>query len=135
AYHIVGLLHAPRRTYVAEAGYFNDPNLLNSLHLVGQWIPWLQLGAIGGVIFALGGALFLLLTFATIFRGPRIGLSGGELQISPTPGPATFFDKLGLLALIAIVIIVIAYSLPAVEIYSRGLSPAPPYWPSGAPAG
>ncbi|WP_333639348.1 b(o/a)3-type cytochrome-c oxidase subunit 1 [Pyrobaculum aerophilum] len=134
-YHVAGLLHAPRRTFTAEAGYLNDPNLLNTLHLVGQWTPWLQLGAIGGVIFALGGALFLLLTFVSIFKGPPFRMDGAALQISPTPEKATFFDRLGLLVGIALVLIIIAYSLPAIEIYTRGLSPAPPYWPTGAAAG
>ncbi|MFN3803847.1 MAG: cbb3-type cytochrome c oxidase subunit I [Pyrobaculum sp.] len=130
AYHLAGIYGAPRRTFLAEAGYFHQTDLLQSLHFVPQWVPLLQIGAVGGVIFAIGGALFILLTFATIARGPRVQLSGGEA--SPELGPAGFLDRLGLLVLIAIVIIVIAYALPVVEIYSRGFSPAPPYWPTGA---
>jgi len=131
-YHLVGIYGAPRRTYLPP--YLQNPDLAQGAHYVLDWIPLLQLGAVGGIIFALGGALFLLLTFATIFAGPKVRLSGGEVKISPDPDRATFFDRLGLVILIGLVLIVIAYSLPAIEVYSRGLSPAPPYNPlTGAP--
>ncbi len=132
AYHLSGIYGVPRRTFLGEAPYLQTPDAFT---YVAQWAPLMQIGAVGGVIFAIAGALFVLLTFASIAKGPRIQPSGGELKISPEVGPATFLDRVGLIVLIALVIIVISYSLPVLEIYGRGLSPAPPYWPSGAAAG
>jgi cytochrome c oxidase subunit 1 len=53
----------------------------------------------------------------------------GEVKLSPEPGPATRLDNFKLWIVIGIVLILISYSLLAVEVYSQVLSPAPPQPP------
>jgi cytochrome c oxidase subunit 1 len=79
-------------------------------------------------MFWTGGAILLATLFFSALFGKRVAFAG-EVKLSPEPGPATRLDNLKLWIVIGIVLILISYSLPAVELYSQGLSPAPPQPP------
>ena len=120
--YISGLAGEPRPTYA--------PPYLNGVQLAGVYLLDLMKSAAtaamhGALMFWIGGAILLAtLTFSALFGG-RVAFSG-EVKLSPEPGPATRLDNLKLWIVIAIVLILISYSLPAVELYSQVLSPAPP---------
>ena len=120
--YISGLAGEPRPTYA--------PPYLNGVQLAGVYLLDLMKSAAtaamhGALMFWIGGAILLAtLSFSALFGG-RVAFSG-EVKLSPEPGPATRLDNLKLWIVIAIVLILISYSLPAVELYSQELSPAPP---------
>ncbi len=123
--YISGLAGEPRRTYA--------PPYLNEVQLTGVYLLDLMKSAAtvamhGAMIFWIGGAILLATLFFSALFGKRVAFSG-EVKLSPEPGPATRLDNLKLWIVIGIVLILIAYSLPAVELYSQGLSPAPPQPP------
>jgi cytochrome c oxidase subunit 1 len=125
--YISGLAGEPRRTYA--------PPYLNGVQLTGVHLLDLMKSAAtaamsGAMIFWIGGAILLATLFFSALFGKRVAFSG-EVKLSPEPGPATRLDNLKLWIVIGIVLILIAYSLPAVELYSQGLSPAPPQPPLG----
>jgi cytochrome c oxidase subunit 1 len=125
--YISGLAGEPRRTY--------SPPYLNGVQLAGVHILDLMKSAAtaamhGALIFWTGGAILLATLCLSALFGKRVAFSG-EVKLSPEPGPATRLDNLKLWIIIGIVLILIAYSLPAIEVYSQGLSPASPQPPLG----
>jgi cytochrome c oxidase subunit 1 len=125
--YISGLTGEPRRTY--------SPPYLNGIQLTGVHLLDLMKSAAaaamsGALMFWTGGAILLATLFFSVFFGRKVAFSG-EVKLSPEPGPATRLDNLKLWIVIGIVLILIAYSLPAAEVYSQGLSPAPPQPPLG----
>jgi Heme/copper-type cytochrome/quinol oxidases, subunit 1 len=123
--YISGLAGEPRRTYA--------PPYLNQVQLADVYLLDLMKSAAhvsmgGAFMFWTGGAILLATLFFSIFFGKRVAFSG-EVKLSPEPGPATRLDNLKLWIVLAIVLILVAYSLPAIELYSQGLSPAPPQRP------
>jgi cytochrome c oxidase subunit 1 len=123
--YIAGLTGEPRRTYT--------PPYLNEAKQTGVYLLDLMKSAStvamsGAMMFWTGGAILLATLLLSVLFGKRVAFSG-EVKISPEPGPATRLDNLKLWIVISIVLILVAYSLPAVELYSQGLSPAPPQPP------
>jgi cytochrome c oxidase subunit 1 len=123
--HTAGLLGVPRRTYnVMYAG--NAPD---------AWIPLLLAAAVGGIIFASSGAVFVFNALASILAGPRVNPHPkpdlAELVDDDGVGPAGPLDRLSVWLLLALALIVFAYAIPFYEIYSTGLSLVPPVTPEG----
>ncbi len=113
AYHLAGIYGAPRRTYDYLYG-----GLAPSI-----WDPLLQIGMVGGIILWIAGVLFISNIALTPVIGKRVALNGASpLGNGREAGDATIYDRIGIWVLIAIVLIVIAYSLPLAEILNRGLS-------------
>ncbi len=123
--YISGLTGEPRRTYAPP--YLNGVQL-TGVHLLDLMKSAATVAMHGAMIFWIGGAILLATLFFSALFGKRVAFSG-EVKLSPEPGPATRLDNLKLWIIIGIVLILIAYSLPAVELYSQGLSPAPPQPP------
>jgi len=121
AYYAAGLEGAPRRTSDPTYGGF----------MPAEWALPLQIGAIGGLIFAVGGLIFLVQFFGSLAGGARIPLAQpATLLLNPhPPGRATILDRISLLIVAAIILNVLAYSGALIEIYSRGLQPVPPLLP------
>ncbi len=123
--YISGLAGEPRRTY--------SPPYLNGVQLAGVHLLDLMKSAAaaamsGALMFWIGGAILLATLFFSALFGKRVAFSG-EVKLSPEPGPATRLDNLKLWIVIGIVLILVAYSQPVVELYSHELSPAPPQPP------
>jgi cytochrome c oxidase subunit 1 len=123
AYHVAGIEGAPRRVYDHSYGGLS-PYI---------WGPLLQIGMIGGLIFWISGVLFM----SNILLTPILGRPASKLDGAPLLGSngsndrATLLDRFSLWIIIAVILIIIAYTLPIAEILSRGLSPAICVTPSG----
>ncbi len=123
--YISGLAGEPRRSYAPP--YLNEVQL-TGVHLLDLMKSAATVAMHGALMFWTGGAILLATLFFSALFGKRVAFSG-EVKLSPEPGPATRLDNLKLWIVIGIVLILIAYSLPAIELYSQGLSPAPPQPP------
>ncbi len=123
AYHVAGIYGAPRRTYDHSYGGLS-PSI---------WEPLLQIGMIGGLIFWISGVLFI----SNILLTPIIGRPAPKLDGASILGAngfndkATLLDKFSLWVIIAVILIIIAYTLPIAELLGRGLSPAICVTPAG----
>ena len=116
AYHIAGIYGAPRR--VDDSSYMGlSPEI---------WSPLLQIGAVGGLIFWLSGVIFILNVFASLKFGAPATVNGASLSNGSGSEPGdepTIFDRLSIWIIVALILIVIGYTVPMMEIFSRGLSP------------
>jgi cytochrome c oxidase subunit 1 len=123
AYHIAGIYSAPRRTYDYSYGGLSPP----------MWEPLLQIGMIGGLIFWISGVLFISNILLTPFIGrPAPKLDGASiLGANGSNEKATLLDRISLWVIIAVILIIIAYTLPIAELLGRGLSPAICITPAG----
>jgi cytochrome c oxidase subunit 1 len=123
AYHIAGIYSAPRRTYDYSYGGLSP----------SMWEPLLQIGMIGGLIFWISGVLFISNILLTPFIGrPAPKLDGASiLGANGSNEKATLLDRISLWVIIAVILIIIAYTLPIAELLGRGLSPAICITPAG----
>ncbi len=128
SYHIAGLLGVPRRTF--DVTY-------NGL-APAEWYYWLIMGAVGGIVFWFSGVLYIANMILTILGGEKLD----KPIVTPlfektieTLSKRGVLDKLSFWVAIAVLIIVIGYALPFYEIYTRGLSLAPPVSPEGVKFG
>ncbi|MEM1939011.1 MAG: hypothetical protein QXI24_04385 [Acidilobaceae archaeon] len=97
-----------------------------------EWVVPMQIAAIGAFIFATGGLIFLVQFFGSLASGSRITLAQpAVVMMNPhSPGKATILDRISILVIVAVVIVIIAYSGALYELYiARGLSPVPPLTP------
>ena len=123
AYHIAGILGAPRRVYDYTYGGLAPLS----------WDPLLQAGMIGGLVFWLSGAIFI----SNLVLTPLLGKPVARLDGSPmlgggnNSGRASIYDRLSLWIYIAVILIVLAYTIPVAEIFSRGLVQAVCITPQG----
>jgi cytochrome c oxidase subunit 1 len=123
AYHIAGIYSAPRRIYDYSYGGLSP----------SMWGPLLQIGMIGGLIFWISGVLFISNILLTPFIGrPAPKLDGASiLGANGSNEKATLLDRISLWVIIAVILIIIAYTLPIAELLGRGLSPAICITPAG----
>ena len=112
---VQGLLGVPRRTAEPQYGGFDfaSASVMNELNI--------QL-ALGGVLLTVSLALFIGNIGLTAFAGKRDGIPSGVLPpaISGAEDSPKVLDNLKLWTLIAIVLVIIAYSLPLAGIITRG---------------
>jgi len=118
AFHIAGLYGMPRRT--ADILYGGLAPTI--------WVTLAQIAAVGGIILWISGVLFVLNSGLSILKGNRVAMDAGVL-FNGNKESATILDRISIWILIAFIIIILAYILPFMQIYSRGLSPAPPVPP------
>ena len=121
AYHVAGLEGAPRRTSDVTFGGL----------IPAEWVLPLQIGAVGALVFATGGLIFLVLFFGSLVAGTRIPIAQpATLMLNPhPPGKATILDRVSLPIIAAVVLNIIEYSGALIELYGRGLQPVPPLPP------
>jgi cytochrome c oxidase subunit 1 len=119
--HITGIMGMPRRVY--DASYGNHPTALS-------WATLTNVSAIGGILLFVSALFFVLVVLFTVFgstaRAESIDFAEALEASSPR---ALIFERLGLLTLVAIVLIAIAYGPPLwhhvqmVRFGSPGFSP------------
>jgi len=117
SYHIAGIFGMPRRT----------SSILSYSPIPSEWVYLSQIAMIGCLILFLSGVLFISNIGLTLIKGPVISMNGESLNIDPKPN--TMFDNLKIWIIIAVILIIVAYILPFMEIYTRGLSPVQPRLP------
>jgi len=118
AFHIAGIFGLPRRT--ADISY---GGLAPSI-----WFQLSQIGALGGIILFISGVSFIFIIGMTLLRSSTFSANGANI-INYNKEDPSIFDKLSIWITLAIILIIIAYSLPLIEIYSRGLLPVEPVPP------
>ncbi|HEY7501456.1 MAG TPA: cbb3-type cytochrome c oxidase subunit I [Vicinamibacterales bacterium] len=102
--HITGIMGMPRRVY--DASYGGHPTALS-------WTTMTNVSAIGGLLLFLSALFFLLVILFTVFSANAEAESIEFAEPLDAPGPrALVFDRLGLLTIVAVVLIVIAYGPP-----------------------
>ncbi len=119
AMHILGVLGSPRRTYDVTFGG----------HPATQgWTPLLVAAAAGGVLLLLSVLLFLYNVGRTLRGAPEAGdEQEAQEQVRQRPaGAPGLVDNLGLFTAIALLLVLVAYTLPTLDILSLGSPGAPP---------
>ncbi|MBI2857058.1 MAG: b(o/a)3-type cytochrome-c oxidase subunit 1 [Chloroflexi bacterium] len=110
AMHLAGLLGSPRRT--ADITYFGSP-------VAASWIPHVNTAAVGGTIMFLSVALFVAVVLGTLLSGRRqtVEFPLAEALSGPENAPAVL-DRWWLWVGIAVLLVVIAYAGPAIQLLS-----------------
>ena len=102
--HLTGLMGMPRRVF--DPSYGNHPTAAS-----WQWLT--SVSAIGGLVLFASSLFFVLPMVFTLFGA---NVSSGPLELAkPLDDPGekwAFLDRLGILAALAVVLIVIAYGYP-----------------------
>jgi cytochrome c oxidase subunit I len=120
--HIAGVLGMPRRVYTGE---------FQGVAAAQAWIPLVDLSAVGGVILFVSAMCYVGVLVGTMLVSPQGATSPieyAESLVAPTPGPS-IWDRFGLWAAIAVVLIILAYAQPLYHLHmlarfpSRGFSP------------
>ncbi len=119
AMHILGVLGSPRRTYDVTFG--GHPTTQG-------WTPLLVAAAAGGVLLLLSVLLFLYNVGRTLRGAPAGEEQEAQEQVrQPSPaGAPGLVDNLGLFTAIALLLVLVAYTLPTLDILSLGSPGAPP---------
>jgi len=120
--HIAGVLGMPRRVYTGE---------FQGVATAQAWIPLVDLSAVGGVILFVSAMCYVGVLVGTMLVSPlgaTRSIEYAESLVPPTPGPS-IWDRFGLWAAIAVVLIILAYAQPLYHLHtlarfpSRGFSP------------
>jgi cytochrome c oxidase subunit 1 len=103
--HITGLMGMPRRIY--EAGYGGSA-------VAEAWRGWTGLSAVGGVFLFTSAGFFMLVMLGTAWGGRRRDFDPvvWAQPLHPAPTRRTLFDRYGLWAAIAILLVIVAYAYP-----------------------
>jgi cytochrome c oxidase subunit 1 len=107
ANHITGLMGMPRRVF--------DPSYLDHA-AAASWRDLTGVSAVGGLLLFASAAFFMMVMLGTALAGKRREPEP-MLWAEPLEGPAvrrTLFDRFGLWAAVAVVLVVIAYAYPLV---------------------
>lgn len=102
--HITGLLGMPRRVYDASYG---------GSQIAASWRMLTGMSAVGGLVLFASAAFFMLVMIFTAFgaKGEQPAMEFAEPLEDPGPRAARF-DRLGRFALLAAILVVIAYAYP-----------------------
>lgn len=88
-------------------------------------------------MFVAGGALFVLNVIPPLFAGPRVskrldGAASGSFTNGGEAEKPSILDRIELWIVVAVALVVVAYSLPLSEILARSLFPVLCAIPGGA---
>ena len=120
--HIAGLMGMPRRVYTGE---------FQGMAAAQAWAPLTALSAIGGVVLFVSAMCYVSVLVATMLvspEGARAPVAYAESMSPVEPGPS-IWDRLGLWAAVAAVLILLVYAKPLYDLHtmvtfpSRGFSP------------
>ncbi|REJ80690.1 MAG: cytochrome C oxidase subunit I [Acidobacteria bacterium] len=112
--HATGLMGQPRRVF--SSSYFGD-------EVAGSWRLLTGMSAAGGVVLFVSSLMFLAVVVAT-WRWGRPVTEAAELEIEfaaaldPLPERRPVWDRIGLWALIAVVLVIAAYAKPIYDLLS-----------------
>ena len=120
-YYVAGIAGAPRRT--SDLLYGGDAPAI--------WAPWLQIAAIGGMTFWLAGVIFFIVVTVSLLKRstakPEEQLFDFNKPFKKPDGISELIiDNIRFWLIVALALIVIGYTPPLVEIFTRGIAPAPP---------
>jgi cytochrome c oxidase subunit I len=103
--HITGLMGMPRRVY--DATYEGSA-------IAERWQSLTMVSAAGGVLLFISSAFFLLVMLGTVLAGKKT--ASRDIHFAETlnsePAKSTIFDRLGLWAAVAFILVLIAYGYP-----------------------
>jgi len=123
---VAGLLGEPRRTNLGLTYSNPDSPLFHP-----AWEPWSRLGAVGGTLMAAAMVCFFIVFFATLFsrkeRGPRLLLPEAEAYHDEDVGAVRNFTPW---VVVAIVLLIVAYVPPLLEVITGATQAVPGYYPS-----
>jgi cytochrome c oxidase subunit 1 len=103
--HITGLMGMPRRVY--DASYGDHPAALS-----WHWLT--HVSAVGGLVLFASAAFFMMVMVGTALAGAKRSAEP-IVWAEPLDGPPArrgIFDRFGLWAVVAVVLVVIAYAMP-----------------------
>jgi cytochrome c oxidase subunit 1 len=121
SYHIAGLRGLPRRVYSAS---------LLANEMPEQWASLTRIGAVGGVVLFISSLCFLLVVAATWIAGRHTEAKGVAFAQPLEPVERMgIWDRLGLWSAVAIVLIIIAYAYPLVDLLSHERFGSPGFTP------
>lgn len=120
--HISGLEGMPRRIYQFSYG---------DSAIADQWLAETGISALGGVLLFASALCYLAVMLGTGLAGRRIGLQPIQFAepLEPPGDKARILDKMWLWALLAVILVILAYAWPIAEHLSMerfgspGLSP------------
>jgi cytochrome c oxidase subunit 1 len=115
--HIAGLMGMPRRVYTGE---------FQGVAAAAGWVPLVNLSAVGGVVLFVSAMCYvgvLVGSMVATDRGPRGAIEFAEPLAVPPPGPS-LWDRLGLWAAVAVVLIALAYARPLYHLHTMARFPA-----------
>ncbi len=115
AMHILGILGSPRRTY--DVSYSGNP-------VAQGWGPLLLITAIGGVLLFLSIMLFLYNILRTVTSDRKA--EQVELKVEIPEGSLGLVDNFKLFTAMAVILVLIAYIVPTLNIINMGTPGAPP---------
>ncbi|MFC4304088.1 b(o/a)3-type cytochrome-c oxidase subunit 1 [Cohnella boryungensis] len=116
--HTVGLLGSPRRT--AYNTYDDHPDAI-------MWIPYHVAMAIGGIILFIG-VILIIYNIISLMRAPKgeTQYPIGEVSDASEPTPK-FLENWKLWITIAVILIVIAYTIPFIDLIGNTTPGSPGY--------
>jgi cytochrome c oxidase subunit 1 len=102
--HLTGVMGMPRRVF--DPSYGDHPTAVN-----WHWLT--NLSAVGGIVLFASALFFVLVMLFTLFGPP---VENGRLEFSePLHDPGStgaYLDRLGYLAVVAILLVAVAYGYP-----------------------
>ncbi len=120
SFHIAGLRGLPRRVYSASLA--GDQG--------AAWSGLATLGAVGGVVLFVSAMAFVAVVVATWTSGRKVEGPAFEFAVAlepvNTPG---VWDRLGMWAVVGIVLIILAYGYPLVTLIMTPRFGSPPFQP------
>jgi cytochrome c oxidase subunit 1 len=116
--HITGLMGQPRRVF--SASFLGDET-------AATWQVLTLISAFGGVVLFVSSLAFLIVVVVTAGWGERIEPPPIELAepLDGLPERALIWDRIGLWAVVAAVLVVIAYGIPIWQLASMERFPVP----------
>ncbi len=120
--HVTGLMGQPRRVF--SSSFLGSEN-------AQVWEGLTLISAVGGVVLFLSSLSFLLVALATFGWGKRSEAPPIEFAepLDEVPAQSPIWDRLGLWALVAVVLIVIAYGYPIWHLLSMERFGSPGFKP------
>ena len=103
--HVTGLMGMPRRVF--DPSYGGDPT-------AARWKMLTGISAVGGILLFVSAAFFVMVVLGTWLAGRKSEQPAVEFAepLEPAPKSLPIFDRLGLWAAVAVVLVLVAYAYP-----------------------
>lgn len=120
--HIAGVMGMPRRVYTGD---------FNGVEAAQAWIPLVNLSAIGGVILFVSAMCYVGVLVGTMLVMPRGATAPIEYAeaMAGSGEAAPLWDRLGLWAAVAAVLIALAYAQPLYHLHTMARFPSKGFTP------
>ena len=123
-----GLKGMPRRTNTG-ASYANPDSVLYQ----PDWIPYIDITVVGGVLMFIGIVMYLVPFFGTVFSKARSDDEGAEVTFPISEPlhdePATWLRNFKPFIIIAIILIILSYAPVIYDVLQSTYGGSPPYSP------